>query len=514
MDQVNIFIRKLNQLILITLKATDSINPIALNQIKKLGQEIGIKWQSYLDAKFIKSKDFVTFLKSKIYVLLNSLLMKNNVSLFSQVHLMSAAYNSSKASAATGSSTNDHHHAGDGAHPTGVTSLSSGSAVGHTIDKKLLQQTSIGQVMASNQQWLNQIQVYNLLKFKNSGFKYWVEWPNVYSNNFIVVKNVVKRRTWLSWVDFDPYEERPDPPAQPIQEAVKSTNESSQKPGHHDEKETNTRQQKNNNTGSNRGSSKKRHGKHKLEQTKAHPPPVEPSDGQSNDSAEDANDVSQQLVGPGTGKIFPNVIFTQVRRIKIVKELMPHQIYNHIDGINQVAAKCQLHRNMKAYSQDVLGEDPKKVMPETYIVDLPEKMQGGRYVLEHEEFQAFARAFTKDSWWIIKPGEEANRGHGIKVLNNMQKIKECLMYEFNNGPKQYKTCIIQRYIENPFLVHRRKFDIRVFALLSYLSNFEKQEGTLRGWYYEEGYIRTSSKEFCLANGDNQYIHLTNDAVQK
>jgi len=162
----------------------------------------------------------------------------------------------------------------------------------------------------------------------------------------------------------------------------------------------------------------------------------------------------------------------------------------------------------------VLGEDPAKVMPETYIVDLPEKMQGGRYVLEHEEFQAFAKAFTKDSWWIIKPGEEANRGHGIKVLNNMQKIKECLMYEFNNGPKQYKTCIIQRYIENPFLVHRRKFDIRVFALLSYLSNFEKQEGTLRGWYYEEGYIRTSSKEFCLANGDNQYIHLTNDAVQK
>ena len=85
MDQINLFIKKLNQLILITLKATDSINPLALGQIKKLGQEIGIKWQSYLDAKFIKSKDFVTFLKSKIYVLLNNLLMKNNISLFAQV---------------------------------------------------------------------------------------------------------------------------------------------------------------------------------------------------------------------------------------------------------------------------------------------------------------------------------------------------------------------------------------------------------------------------------------------
>lgn len=54
----------------------------------------------------------------------------------------------------------------------------------------------------------------------------------------------------------------------------------------------------------------------------------------------------------------------------------------------------------------------------------------------------------------------------------------------------------------------------MFALLSYFANFEKQEGVLRGWYYEEGYIRTSSKEFCLANGDNQFVHLTNDAVQK
>lgn len=57
-------------------------------------------------------------------------------------------------------------------------------------------------------------------------------------------------------------------------------------------------------------------------------------------------------------------------------------------------------------------------MPETYIVDLPEKMKGS-YILEHDEFKAFQNAFKKDSWWIVKPGEEANRGHGIKVLNNL-----------------------------------------------------------------------------------------------
>jgi hypothetical protein len=37
---------------------------------------------------------------------------------------------------------------------------------------------------------------------------------------------------------------------------------------------------------------------------------------------------------------------------------------------------------------------------------------------------------------------------------------------------------------------------------------------LRGYFYEEGYLRTSCKEFTLKNVDNKYVHLTNDAVQK
>ena len=84
-NHINTFIKKLNQLIALTLKATDSINPIAMGQIKKLGHELGIKWQNYIDAKFIKSKEFVIFLKSKIYVLFNNLLMKNTMSLFAQI---------------------------------------------------------------------------------------------------------------------------------------------------------------------------------------------------------------------------------------------------------------------------------------------------------------------------------------------------------------------------------------------------------------------------------------------
>lgn len=39
-------------------------------------------------------------------------------------------------------------------------------------------------------------------------------------------------------------------------------------------------------------------------------------------------------------------------------------------------------------------------------------------------------------------------------------------------------------------------------------------GNLRCYWYEEGYIRTASKEFTTKNLKNRMIHLTNDAVQK
>lgn len=39
-------------------------------------------------------------------------------------------------------------------------------------------------------------------------------------------------------------------------------------------------------------------------------------------------------------------------------------------------------------------------------------------------------------------------------------------------------------------------------------------GKLSGFFYQEGYIRTSCKEFNINNLSNKYIHLTNDAIQK
>lgn len=50
--------------------------------------------------------------------------------------------------------------------------------------------------------------------------------------------------------------------------------------------------------------------------------------------------------------------------------------------------------------------------------------------------------------------------------------------------------------------------MRCFGLLTSIN------GNLKGYFYTDGYIRTSSKEFSLLNLQNKFVHLTNDAVQK
>ena len=39
-------------------------------------------------------------------------------------------------------------------------------------------------------------------------------------------------------------------------------------------------------------------------------------------------------------------------------------------------------------------------------------------------------------------------------------------------------------------------------------------GNLKGYFYQEGYLRTSCREFSLLNLSNKMVHLTNDAIQK
>ena len=70
------------------------------------------------------------------------------------------------------------------------------------------------------------------------------------------------------------------------------------------------------------------------------------------------------------------------------------------------------------------------------------------------------------------------------------------------------TYIVQSYINRPFLYNNRKFDIRHYIMLTSVN------GQVKAYWYKDGYVRTASELFDLEDIDNEFIHLTNDAIQK
>ena len=69
-----------------------------------------------------------------------------------------------------------------------------------------------------------------------------------------------------------------------------------------------------------------------------------------------------------------------------------------------------------------------------------------------------------------------------------------------------RTWIVQKYIEKPLLFEGRKFDIRVYVLVTSIN------GQYKAYLYRDCYFRTSAKEFSLKDLKSVGIHLTNDAV--
>lgn len=137
--------------------------------------------------------------------------------------------------------------------------------------------------------------------------------------------------------------------------------------------------------------------------------------------------------------------------------------------------------------------------------------------------------FAGKNIWILKP-TGFNRGRGVAVFNSMEKLKGLIKYYseensdssiFTNISKgdgseevqsiimsvKSRTFVIQKYIERPLLISDRKFDVRVWVLVTH---------EMRVHFFREGYIRTSSAAYSIAPQaiDKVDIHLTNNAVQK
>ena len=101
----------------------------------------------------------------------------------------------------------------------------------------------------------------------------------------------------------------------------------------------------------------------------------------------------------------------------------------------------------------------------------------------------------------------------LNILNNSTELANLKSKKREREKEKKKiyskiTCfnevIVQKYLDNPLLYKKRKFDIRCYVLV---------DGNLNVFFCREGHLKGSS-EFYDINTTNKFIHITNHSLQK
>lgn len=195
----------------------------------------------------------------------------------------------------------------------------------------------------------------------------------------------------------------------------------------------------------------------------------------------------------------------QIFHPKNFVKVRDNQILNHFPNFYELTRKDAMAKNIKKYKKQLIKEgknvDHLDFVPLTYI--LPQDMSG--FI---EEFKKLPNAL-----WILKPSNKC-QGQGITLVNKSSKIKKInfiskIINENYTNVVVNDSYVISKYIDNPLLVGQKKFDMRIYCLVT---SFHP----LKAYLYQQGFCRFCNEKFSVDISDinNIYIHLTNVAVQK
>jgi len=189
-------------------------------------------------------------------------------------------------------------------------------------------------------------------------------------------------------------------------------------------------------------------------------------------------------------KLFDNTnivwkLMKQDKMFEYLKTLHKYQKFNHFPMTWQLSRKDNLYNNY--YNMKVKFPDEYKYMPETYV--LPRD----RDIFVNEKSKDFD-VNNKEKLWLLKPCA-SSRGRGIRLLTDVENIP--------------KKIIATHYIYNPHLIYGRKYDMRLYLLVTGYC-------PLKIYLFDNGLARFCSEEYDLnpEKMSDRYIHLTNYSINK
>lgn len=201
-----------------------------------------------------------------------------------------------------------------------------------------------------------------------------------------------------------------------------------------------------------------------------------------------------------------------IREVFDTIHLESHQKVNHFRNHYELTRKDSMARNIKRHKR-TLSRNGKTAEAEKYNF-IPMT-----FTLPHE-YAIFVEEFKKNptnSQWIMKPVGKC-QGRGIFLFTKLSDISD-----WKNVPKSYyygsrndedkddkiESYVVQKYIRQPFLIGNKKFDLRIYVLVTCYS-------PLIVYIYRSGFARFTNSRYSNSPSqiDNAHMHLTNAAVQK
>ena len=188
-----------------------------------------------------------------------------------------------------------------------------------------------------------------------------------------------------------------------------------------------------------------------------------------------------------------------------LKGFLPVQVINHFEYHCELSNKINLFNNLVKHCSDK-EISIQSLVPLTVVIE----MKTPRHSLQIENFKANFNSlnatcpqahYSGKGIWILKPSG-FNRGRGIHIFNSLDMLDSILV-----NLDDRCNYVIQKYIESPMLFNHRKFDVRMWVLVTHDNSC---------YYFPEGYIRTASETYSISSNslENKFMHLTNNAIQK
>ncbi|XP_045485246.1 polyglutamylase complex subunit TTLL1-like [Pieris rapae] len=200
--------------------------------------------------------------------------------------------------------------------------------------------------------------------------------------------------------------------------------------------------------------------------------------------------------------------------------LQDNQIINHFPNHYELVRKDLLVKNIRRYRKELerennpLAEKTRSKIPDGQVVSryLYLDFIPTTYILP-TDYNLFLEEYRKSpqTMYILKPCAKS-QGAGICLINKISKLKKWLRESKKYLQHQLTskdTYVLSRYIDNPLLIGGKKFDLRIYVLVT---SFRP----LKAYMYRNGFCRFCSLKYdsSLTELDNIFVHLTNVSVQK